>query len=305
MCALLAVAVVLYGARTGVRTAAGDPLAVPAAKPAKVVAEKPQPKKTAAEKPRPTKLSGEKSLPKITAPAKELRTAEEAIEQALKSPTQMDFIETPLQDVIDYLKDYHHIEIQLDKVAMDDAGVGTDTPVTKNLKGISLRSALKLILHQLNLTYTIQNEVLLITTPEAAESHLIRRVYDVADLVVYNDDEFGQVDDYTPLTDLITSTVEYRTWDCVGGAGSISGQSLGTAKILVVSQTYEVHGQIADLLKEIRAVAAKHSGEGVPRRQRSELKPQPHGGAAEQKSGAAKEPQGQGSGRDKKAEAGK
>ena len=38
----------------------------------------------------------------------------------------------------------------------------------------------------------------------------------------------------------------------------------------MVSQTYEVHAKIADLLKEIRAVAAKHSGEGLPRRERAE-----------------------------------
>ena len=40
--------------------------------------------------------------------------------------------------MIDYLKDYHKIEIQLDKKALDDVGIGSDTPVTKNLKGITL-----------------------------------------------------------------------------------------------------------------------------------------------------------------------
>ena len=73
-------------------------------------------------------------------------TAEKKIDDALKSPTQLEFVETPLTDVIDYLKDYHKIEIQLDKKALDDVGIGTDTPVTINLKGISLRSALRLML---------------------------------------------------------------------------------------------------------------------------------------------------------------
>ena len=96
----------------------------------------------------------------------------------------MEFIETPLSDVIDFLKDHHHIEIQLDNKALSDVGIGSDTPVTKNLKGISLRSALNLLLRDLNLTWTIQNEVLLITTPEEAENQLITKVYDVSDLVV-------------------------------------------------------------------------------------------------------------------------
>ena len=65
------------------------------------------------------------------------------------------FIETPLCDVIDYLKDHHHIEIQLDNKALGDVGIGSDTPVTKNIKGTTLRSALRLLLHELNLTYMI------------------------------------------------------------------------------------------------------------------------------------------------------
>jgi len=97
-------------------------------------------------------------------------TAEKKIDDALKSPTQLEFIETPLQDVIDYLKDFHDIEIQIDKKALDDVGIGSDTPITKNLKGISLRSALRLTLRELDLTYVIQDEVLLITTPEQAET---------------------------------------------------------------------------------------------------------------------------------------
>ncbi|MGO8690547.1 MAG: hypothetical protein ACLQLG_13070 [Thermoguttaceae bacterium] len=110
--------------------------------------------------------------------------AEKKIEAALKSPTQLEFAETPLTDVIDYLKDYHQIEIQLDKRALDDATIGTDTPVTKSVKGVSLQSALRLMLRELNLTYVIKDEVLLITTTEAAENMLTTRAYSVADLVI-------------------------------------------------------------------------------------------------------------------------
>ena len=112
------------------------------------------------------------------------KPAEKKIRDALKSPTQLEFAETPLQDVIDYLKDYHQIEIQLDTRAISDAGVASDTPITKNLKGISLRSALRLLLKDHSLTYMIQDEVLLITTPEVAENNLVTKVYPVADLVI-------------------------------------------------------------------------------------------------------------------------
>ena len=45
----------------------------------------------------------------------------------------------------------------------------------KNLKGASLKSALRLMLGELGLTYVIQDEVLLITTKEAAEQKLETR----------------------------------------------------------------------------------------------------------------------------------
>jgi len=85
-------------------------------------------------------------------------SAEKKIHDALKSPTQLEFVETPLSDVIDYLKDYHGIEIQLDTKALGDVGIGSDTPVTKNLKGITLRSALRLMLHDLNLTTSFRTK---------------------------------------------------------------------------------------------------------------------------------------------------
>ena len=42
----------------------------------------------------------------------------------------------------------------------------------------------RLMLRELNLTYMIQDEVLLITTPEEADARLTTKVYPVADLVV-------------------------------------------------------------------------------------------------------------------------
>jgi len=110
--------------------------------------------------------------------------AEKKILQQLDSPTQLEFSETPLNDVIQYLKDFHKIEIQLDKKALEAAGVNTDKAVTINLKGVSLRSALRLLLRELDLTYIIQNEVLLITSPDEAQNRLSTKVYPVADLVI-------------------------------------------------------------------------------------------------------------------------
>ena len=130
--------------------------------------------------------------------------AEKKIEEALKQPTQIEFVETPLKDVVDYLKDLHHIEIQLDTAALREVDVDENTPISKNLKGISLRSALKLLLDDLQLTFVVHNEVLLITSAaKAAQS-----------------DEFMTTKAY-PVTDIV---VPIKQSGFTGGFGRIGGQ---------------------------------------------------------------------------------
>lgn len=205
---------------------------------------------------------------KSTAKHLPLRTSETAIEDALNETTEIEFPEDlPLTDVIQHLKERHRIEIQLDLKALGDVGIGTDSPVTVNLRGISLRSALKLLLRPLNLTWRIADEVLLITTQEEAEAQLFTKVYDVSDLVVCRDKHGVLWDDYDELVDTITSCVRPTTWDQVGGPGAICGASIGKAKVLVVSQTYEDHKEIVKLLADIREVAKKNPDAELPRRE--------------------------------------
>ena len=58
--------------------------------------------------------------------------------------------------------------------------------------------------------------------------------------------------DFDSLIDLITSTIQPTTWDSVGGPGSIA--PFETNLSLVVSQTQEVHEEIADLLEQLRRI---------------------------------------------------
>lgn len=173
------------------------------------------------------------------------KSTEAAIRKALDEKTVMEFVETPLQDAVEYLQKKHKINIQLDKKALDDAGLGTDTPITRSLKDISLRSALRLMLREFDLTWVIENEVLLLTTIDEAGQNLVTQVYDVVDLVVTDEGI-----DYDSLIETITTVVAPTTWDEVGGPGSISPLH----RTLVVSQTGEVHEEIAELLTEVRRV---------------------------------------------------
>ena len=207
--------------------------------------------------------------------ASQIRTGQAAIEEELAKPATLEFKETPLSDVIDYLKEQCKIEVCLDLRALTDVGIGGDTPITINLHALPLRSALNLMLRQLNLTWTVRDDVLLITTPEEDESTMTTKVYDVADLVVCQGSDGELWDDYDSLIEIITSTVLPTTWDQVGGPGSIAPAGFGTAKAIVVSQTYRVHCGIAELLADIRAIAKKYPDGKPPKRDSPITHPKP------------------------------
>ncbi len=118
------------------------------------------------------------------------RREDRKIEAALLETTKIEFIETPLQDVIEYLEDRHGIQIELDTRALDVVGIGSDTPITRDLAGITLQSALRIILRDLELTYIIQDEVLMITTPEVADKIPVTRVFSIGQIA--DDDESKQ-----------------------------------------------------------------------------------------------------------------
>src|SRR5262249_47934735 len=56
------------------------------------------------------------------------------------------------------------INAVMDRIGLDEEAVSDSTPVSINVEGIRLRSALNLLLDQLKLGYEIKNEVLMITS---------------------------------------------------------------------------------------------------------------------------------------------
>ena len=134
---------------------------------------------------------------------------EKKLYDSLNKPVEnFDFSETPLRDVIAQIQDSQGIPVQIDAKALEDAGLDLEAPVTRNVSGISLRSALRLLLGDLDLTYLIKDEVLLITTKDKAAENLVVKVYPVADLVMPVNPSSGM----NP----------FQTGGGMGGAGSIN-----------------------------------------------------------------------------------
>jgi hypothetical protein len=212
--------------------------------------------------------------------------AERKIEDALRSPCPpIEFVETELKDVVGYLKDATKVEIQLDATAMKDAGIDVGKEVTENIRGVSLASALDLLLGKMGLTWEVRHEVLWITTPKFAAEHRMTRLYPVDDLVPAGGKDGKSPDDYATLIDLITAAVAPGSWGNKDGAGSIKGATLGgpkvlwlsapdkvqleaapdlgPAKLLSVSATYRVHHELAEYLANIRRIHRVGGAQGL------------------------------------------
>ncbi|WP_417732379.1 DUF4974 domain-containing protein [Rosistilla oblonga] len=176
------------------------------------------------------------------------RFSSEAIEEALRRPVEAMFSNEPLENIIEILADKAGIPIRIDRRGLDDLGLTIDIPVTTAIKRASLEAALSIILSDLDLTHTISNEHLVITSVEAAESQLITRIYWSG--------ETGLQADRNAI-DLITATVTPDTWEELGGPSVIRGieTESGSSSGLVVTTTHFTHRKLQQLLDMIAAGA--------------------------------------------------
>ena len=96
------------------------------------------------------------------------RESERKIFQALSNRDEVNFNGTPLSSVMKFFKENHQVPIVIYEKALEGVNITPDEPITLDLPAVSFRSALNLILEPLELTYVIENEVLLITSKAKA-----------------------------------------------------------------------------------------------------------------------------------------
>lgn len=179
--------------------------------------------------------------------------AEQAIRRALDSPAKGSWSDTTLADFVAYLEAEYQIPVRLDRKALSESDITANTPLdAAEIDGVRLRTALELALRPLELTWTIYDDVLLITTQSEAENLLVVKVYDVENLIGRRDSRY--YGDYQALIELITTTLAPTSWDEVGGPGAIQEYPHAGRAAIVVSQTPQVQEEIAALLSVLRAV---------------------------------------------------
>lgn len=176
----------------------------------------------------------------------QVQPTREAIQTKLDE-TRISFkvVDRPLEEVTALLAEKYDLRIRIDERALDDVGLTTDSPVILQVENIRLQALFQLMLESLYLTYRIDRHGLEITTSDAAKADMgPPRFYPVGDLVYDNQHEL----DADSLIKLIYSTLQPKSWDDLGGPGTLTFYGDG----LVVSQTDAIHRQLGQFLRGLR-----------------------------------------------------
>ena len=169
-----------------------------------------------------------------------------AIEAKLDERISVNFDKQPLVEAATSLRNYSGLNIVLDPRALIEKGVTSSTLVSLTVEQVPIRSVLKLMLRPIGLTYKVEDDGVLITSPKAtvAAAQLTNsappddgnmrypKTYYVGDILfppnrtgekrsvtVGATAEFPKVN-MTPLMDLIAVSVAPGTWNVQDGYGN-------------------------------------------------------------------------------------
>jgi hypothetical protein len=112
-----------------------------------------------------------KSATAKTAPARPPAISKKML-QLLGTPTDADFADTPLREVLASLAGGRQIEVRYDDKAIGAAGLTADAPVTVQVKKMTLRSVFRLAVSHAELAYVVQDDAIFVTTPTEAKAVL-------------------------------------------------------------------------------------------------------------------------------------
>ena len=175
-----------------------------------------------------------------------LTMEERKIMEALAKPLNVEMPDSTLEAVIDYIKDKTGVTIIVPQSVLDDKAITYKTPLSVNLKNVSMRTILKKALADVGLVYIVKDNVIQVTTEEIAAKTLTTRTYYMGDLLNLTDLHMPayarQAEAARMIQDVIgviVGTVEPNSWWVNGGPGRIVFDPRSMS--LVVTQTAEVH----------------------------------------------------------------
>jgi hypothetical protein len=118
-----------------------------------------------------------------TSGARDVVSAKTALNRKLPSVTLKD---VALNDAIEFFRDASGANVTVDWAALEEIGVSKETPVSLSLKFAPVRISLKATLESAApglLSWSVEQNVITITTQARADAKMITRVYPVQDLI--------------------------------------------------------------------------------------------------------------------------
>ncbi|QGJ69823.1 Hypothetical protein PBC10988_15100 [Planctomycetales bacterium 10988] len=165
----------------------------------------------------------------------------------LKEKTNIQFVDTPISDVLDYLMAEMSIPIVVKHKAFEEEGSSPrDSSITLQPREISFEHALNLILNEFDATWYVENGVLIVSTKTEEEYNLKTKVYKISPLIqAENHDEMAALARQVILT--ITGTINPDSWSTVGGPGSLTVWR----ETLIIKASPRTHDQIERLFQTL------------------------------------------------------
>jgi len=192
------------------------------------------------------------------------KSISQEMQMKLGGKLSIEFINTPLRDVIAFLQEKSKMNFYLDKHA-------PEINVDIKLNDVPISVILYYILPE-GMSYVVKDNIVHITVEP-----LELRVYDVRDLLINLEDRqdltaqvetnkaFGEgtvaagegkdtFDRVKEIINLITSTIKPASWSVSGGKGMIAARE-GMLGDIVVTHNVNIHKQVEDLLTALRSSA--------------------------------------------------
>jgi tetratricopeptide (TPR) repeat protein len=110
--------------------------------------------------------------------------AEHEIEMRLEKPISVEFIQTPLDQVIENLRTLTHLPLVIDARALSDERISEVQPITvKPGTAVAAKNVLAFALEQAGLSYVVEHDLVKVTTIKKSKGRMLTKVFSVADLV--------------------------------------------------------------------------------------------------------------------------
>jgi hypothetical protein len=198
--------------------------------------------------------------------SREEESRRESLLQKLERPVSLSERTWTLQAVLDSIEQQIFMEIAEDVSALREYGIEPELElidIPSYCRRLPARTVLDFFMLEVGLVWVLEQERVLITTADQAESKMIVRQFDVTDLVISAATDDGRFEvEY--FLDLIPFTIEPDAWESWGGPGIINAETVNGRSILKIQQYQSVFEQIEDVLTELRRLNVPASVRPLP-----------------------------------------